>query len=228
MSTPARYYQNVPDYMVDVYDWAYVNPDHARLLDHRCVVRTLLFGNDGRLMQAYLDAVQPGMRVWQVAHVYGNLVQRVAQKLGPGGEFHLCDVTPVQVELARAKLAGLPQATVWQADAARFDVGGGYDLVCSFFLLHEVPDDYKRAIVANMLRQLAPGGRALFVDYHRPAPWQPIGWLLRGVNHWLEPYALALWRHPIRDYAADADDFVWSQRTLFGGVYQVVSATRRR
>ncbi len=37
------YYEGVPDYMTEVYDWAYVNPRRAALLDRNLVVSTLLF-----------------------------------------------------------------------------------------------------------------------------------------------------------------------------------------
>jgi ubiquinone/menaquinone biosynthesis C-methylase UbiE len=213
--------------MTEVYDWAYVNPRHAALLDRNLVVRVLLFGNDRRLMRAYLDRVRPGMRVWQVAHVYGDLVKRVADKVGAAGLFDLTDVTPVQIAHASRKLSDQPQARVVQSDAADFRGEDGYDLIVSFFLLHEVPDDKKREIVDNMLSQLPPHGRALFVDYHRPAPWQPIGWLLRWVNRCLEPFAYALWQHEISHYARDAQRFEWRKRTVFGGVYQIVDVTRK-
>ncbi|MGC0152350.1 rhodoquinone biosynthesis methyltransferase RquA [Chromobacterium vaccinii] len=227
--TPADpYYRDVPDYMVEVYDWAYVNPRKARLLDRKLVVSTLLFGNDRRLMRAYLQQIRPGDKVWQVAHVYGDLVSRAAARVGAAGRFTLTDVTPIQVELAAGKLAGLPQARLERADAATFRPAQPQDLVCSFFLLHEVPEDKKSAIVANMLAQVAPGGRALFVDYHRPRPWQPIGWLLKWVNRKLEPFAEALWNKEIADYAAEAAGrFEWRKRTVFGGVYQIVVAQRR-
>jgi len=220
------YYQGVPDYMLDVYDWAYVNPRHAAFLDHNWVVRTLLFGNDQRLMRRFLDRVKPGMKVWQVAHVYGDLVQRVARKVGLGGRFDLTDVTPVQVAHAERKLSAFGQARVVRADAAEYFGGEDYDLVVSFFLLHEVPDDMKRRIVDNMLRHVPSGGCALFVDYHRPRWWHPVGWLLRGINAWLEPFANSIWRHEISEFASKAGDFRWSKKTIFGGVYQILTAER--
>ena len=94
------YYDGVPAYMTEVYDWAYVDPKWVQALDRNIVVRILLFLNDQRLMRAYLNEITPGMKVWQVAHVYGDLVKRVAQKVGPKGAFHLTDVTPVQIEEA--------------------------------------------------------------------------------------------------------------------------------
>lgn len=220
------WYDGVPDYLVDVYDWAYVDPTLAGWLDHRMVVRLLLFGNDARLMRIYLDAIRPGMKVWQVAHVYGDLVQRVAARVGPGGEFHLTDITPIQIEHGRNKLAAFPWAKVIRADAATYDSGTDYDLICSFFLLHEVPEEKKRQIVDHLLECLPPGGTALFVDYHRPAWWQPVRWILKGVNAWLEPFADALWQHEIRDYAGHAEHFAWRQHTFFGGTYQAVWVER--
>lgn len=221
------YYEGVPDYMVDVYDWAYVNPVQVDRLDHNLVVRVLLFGNDQRLMRAYLNEIRPGMRVWQVAHVYGDLVTRVADKVGPTGSFHLTDITPAQVEHAERKLAGRPWAQVYRADAAHFDGHGEYDLICSFFLLHEVPEDKKREIVDHMLARVPVGGKAVFVDYHRPSMWQPIRWILKVVNAWLEPFANAVWKHELSHYATHADRFDWNKRTFFGGVYQCTVVTHK-
>jgi len=220
------YYEGVPDYMTEVYDWAYVNPRRAALLDRNLVVSTLLFLNDQRLMRRYLQHIRPGMRVWQVAHVYGDLVSRAAEKVGNNGTFVLTDITPVQVEHGARKLASYPQAQVIRADAASFRMEQQADLICSFFLLHEVPDALKHRIVDNMLSQLPVGGKAIFVDYHRPAAWQPIGYLLKWVNRVLEPFAEALWRNDIATYASQAENFSWHKETLFGGVYQVVVASR--
>ncbi|GGP17930.1 rhodoquinone biosynthesis methyltransferase RquA [Silvimonas iriomotensis] len=219
-------YDGVPEYLIDVYDWAYVNPRQVKRLDHNWVVKTLLFGNDQRLMRAYLNEIKPGDSVWQVAHVYGDLVTRAAQKVGPTGTFHLTDITPAQVRHGNAKLSGLPWASVFRADAASFASHATYDVVCSFFLLHEVPESKKHAIVDHMLARVPPGGKAVFVDYHRPRPWHPVGWLLRLVNAWLEPFAFALWHKSIPEYARHSGDFCWTRRTFFGGVYQCTIATR--
>ncbi|MDR0380008.1 MAG: rhodoquinone biosynthesis methyltransferase RquA [Candidatus Accumulibacter sp.] len=224
MTVDSRYYDDVPEYMVDVYDWAYVDPKWARALDRNLVVRILLFLNDQRLIRAYLNEVREGMRVWQVAHVYGDLVKRVARKVGPTGAFHLTDITPVQIEHATRKLEGMPWTRVIRADAGSFAVEEGehYDLICSFFLLHEVPEEKKYEIVNHMLTKLPKGSKAVFVDYHDPARWQPIRYILKVVNHYLEPFAEALWKNEIRHYAYDAERFIWHKTTLFGGVYQCV------
>lgn len=218
------YYDGVPAYMTEVYDWAYVDPKWVRALDHNWVVRVLLFLNDRRLMRAYLNEIKAGMRVWQLAHVYGDLVSLAARKVGPQGVFHLTDVTPVQIEHATRKLADMAWTKVIRSDAA--DFGGcediEYDLICSFFLLHEVPENKKHDIVNNMLSRLPKGAKAVFVDYHNPARWQPIRYILKVVNHYLEPFAEAMWHNEISHYAAEAERFTWTKKTFFGGVYQCV------
>ena len=218
------YYEGVPEYMTDVYDWAYVNPKWVRALDHNWVVRVLLFLNDQRLMRAYLNEITPGMRVWQLAHVYGDLVTRVAQKVGIKGLFHLTDVTPIQIEHGTRKLAGMEWTKVIRSDAADFNHAEliDYDLICSFFLLHEVPDEKKYEIVDHMLAKLPKGSKAVFVDYHNPAKWQPIRYILKIVNYYLEPFAEALWKNELKHYASQAEKFTWCKKTFFGGVYQCV------
>lgn len=222
MADPYR--ENLPDYMLEVYGWAYVNPKKVRLLDRNVVVRILLFFNDQRLMRAYLNQVGEGMRVWQVAHVYGDLIRRVSDKVGSRGLFHLTDVTPIQIERAQRKLADRPWCKVIQSDAADFfgAEGAEYDVICSFFLLHEVPEYKKYQIVNRMLELLPEGGKAVFVDYGRPAQWQPIRYILKIVNRLLEPFAEDLWKNEVKHYARDAEQFIWEKKTFFGGVYQCV------
>ena len=217
------YYEGVPEYMTQVYDWAYVNPRKAGWLDRNLVVRVLLFFNDQRLMRAYLEQIRPGDKVWQVAHVYGDLVQRAADRVGEDGRFVLTDITPVQIEHAERKLRDRPQAAVVRANAGDYRLeADDFNLICSFFLLHEVPDEKKYEIVNNMLDKLPKGSKAVFVDYHNPAKWQPIRYILKLVNHYLEPFAEALWNNELCSYATHAERFTWRKKTFFGGVYQCV------
>lgn len=101
------------------------------------------------------------MRVWQLAHVYGDLVTRAAQKVGPKGAFHLTDVTPIQIEHGQRKLGGMEWTKVIRSDAASFagEDKTKYDLICSFFLLHEVPEEKEVQIVNHMLNKLPKGAR---------------------------------------------------------------------
>ncbi len=214
----------IPLSFSDPYGWAYLNRKNARLLDHDAVVTAILLGNHRRLRRAALSEIAPGQRVLQAAHVYGCLIPELADRIGPRGRLDVVDLVPLQAALCRLKLRGFNHTRVRVADAA--DPGeDSYDVVSCFFLLHEIPDEQKRAVVDALLARVAPGGKAVFVDYHQPKPW-----LLRAAYglmfDYLEPFAKSLWAHEVPEFAGDAEAFAWTKETMFGGVYQKTVAQR--
>jgi SAM-dependent methyltransferase len=217
----------VPDYLSRVYTWAYLTPAYSRYLDTSLVVSAILWGNANRLMRAGFSEFEPGQTVLQPACVYGRFSSRLAGVLGPEGTLHVTDVAPNQVEACRHKLADFPSARVGLADAAE-PRERQYDGVCCFFLLHEVPEDYKHRIVRHLLEATRPGGKTVFVDYHGPHWAHPLRPLMILVWRLLEPFALALRHNEIASYAtpALAEQFTWRKETYFGGLYQKVVATR--
>lgn len=219
----------VPDYMNEVYDWAYVSSSNADLLDNPLTVSILLFLQDKKLLRNFLSPIQPGSKMLMLAHVYGPMVEKIAHHIGENGQFHLIDVTPVQVRHAIKKLRDVSWARVWQADARNGGLGE-YDVVGSFFLLHEVPDDVKQDILTNMLSRIKPGGKAVFIDYGNPHKFHPLRPLLKYINRHLEPFANALWENSIESFASEElkSNYHWETKRIFGGLYQRVIATRIR
>jgi SAM-dependent methyltransferase len=223
--SPARDAAVIPAYLREVYGWAYLNPTNAGLLDRDAVVSAILLGNNGRLRRALLDEIEPGQRVLHVAHVYGRLIPELAARVGRSGRLDVIDLVPLQVALCRRKLQAFPQAQVRIADACR-PGDGIYDAVTCFFLLHEIPDERKRAVVDALLARIVPGGRVVFVDYHKPARWHPLRGLMRSLMTRLEPFAESLWHHDITEFANAPADYRWEKQTLFGGLYQKTVAYR--
>ena len=83
----------------------------------------------------------------------------MARLLGPRGELEVIDLAPIQVASCRRKLRNFPWATVRRADAAR-PGGESYDAVRCYFLMHELPEDYKRAVADTLLGSVVPGGKS--------------------------------------------------------------------
>ena len=215
----------VPAYLREVYHWAYLNRANARLLDHDAVVSAILMGNSRRLRRSLMGEIAAGQCVLHAAHVYGRLIPELAARVGRGGQLDVIDIVPLQAALCRRKLGGFPQARVRIADAAR-PGDGLYDAITCFFLLHEIPDDRKRAVVDALLARVVPGGKAVFVDYHAPARWHPLRIPMRRLMDRLEPFARSLWRHEIAAFASDPGDYRWRKQTMFGGLYQKTVADR--
>ncbi|MGB0750248.1 MAG: rhodoquinone biosynthesis methyltransferase RquA [Magnetospiraceae bacterium] len=217
--------QVLPEYLVKTYRWAYLTPRNMRVLDSHVVVNAILWGNYRRLQRAAISEFQAGDRVLQPACVYGDFSARLAEQLGPTGELLLRDISGLQLDNCRRKFSGMANITLRQADAAARE-NEVLDGVCCFFLLHEVPDDYKYLVVDGLLSRVKPGGKAVFVDYHQSHPWHPARPIMAGIFKYLEPYAPGLCRREIPDFAAEAGHFRWRKDTYFGGLYQKVVAER--
>ncbi len=217
----------LPGYLEQTYHWAYLNPIAVWVFDRAWVVSAILWGNADRLIRAALAEVAPGNRVLQAACVYGPFSPRLAAAVGETGRLDVIDVAPIQAETCRRKLDGLEHTRVMLCDAST-PPDGPYDRVVSFFLLHEVPETYKETIVTALLDRVGDGGRAVFVDYHRPHLWHPLRPVMWVVFRLLEPFAPALWRRAIRSYAepGTAGRFSWTTETVFGGLFQKTVAIR--
>ncbi|WP_246135360.1 rhodoquinone biosynthesis methyltransferase RquA [Pararhodospirillum oryzae] len=216
----------LPEYLRRTYTWAYLDPRNMRWLDRHVVVSFILWGNADRLMASAYREFSAGQEVLQPACVYGPFSRELSAVVGPTGYLEVRDIAPVQIAHTRPKLAGLSNTHLVRANAAD-PVGRDFDGVCCFFLLHEIPDDWKVRAVNSLLAAVRPGGKAVFVDYHKPLPYHPLKPIMFGVFKTLEPYAMGLWDVEISDFAEERDAFTWTKETFFGGLYQKVVAVRR-
>ena len=206
----------VPAYLRETYNWAYLNPRNVKLIDREMVVKVILWGQHLRLRREAFAELEPGQKVLQPACVYGDFSPALARLLGPRGELEVIDLAPIQVAACRRKLRNFPRATVRRADVAR-PGGESYDAVCCYFLMHELPEDYKRAVVDTLLGSVVPGGKVIFVDYHKPHWAHPLKGVVSLIFDTVEPYAKSLWRHEIADFAGNAGRYSWRKQTYFGG-----------
>ena len=214
----------IPGYLRETYTWAYLNPRSVKLLDRELVVGTILWWQHRKLQRMTLAEIDPGSKVLQTACVYGDFSPALARHIGKKGRLEVVDVAKVQVDSCAEKLRDYPFASVRHLDV--LDLGNDeYDAVCCYFLMHEVPDDYKHGLVDVVLNSIGPDGKAIFVDYHKPHWANPFKPVMSLVFDMLEPFAKSLWRQDIRDFASEPEKFRWRKESFFGGLYQKVVAT---
>jgi ubiquinone/menaquinone biosynthesis C-methylase UbiE len=217
----------IPRYLEQTYSWAYLHPMSLRVFEHAWVVNLILWGNMRRLTNAVLDEVgnETGQRALQLACVYGDFSTQLATRLaGLGSTLDLVDVAPIQLLNARDKLNGSGNVGFHHQDTSALEFADdGYDLTVLFFLLHEQPAEVRRQTLAQALRVTKPGGKLVVVDYHRPRRGNPMRYLMKPVLHWLEPFALDLWREPLEAFLPAGDrPEVLKTELFFGDLYQKI------
>lgn len=219
----------LPWYLEQTYWWAYLHPRAVRLFERQWLINLILWGNYVRLRDAALNELGSPVtgKILQVACVYGDFTRRLAQRLGPDGHLDVVDVAPVQLENLRTKLDGHPRVFLHHQDSANLAFAdASYDRVVVFFLLHEQPEATRRRTVQEAMRMVRPGGKVVFVDYHRPSRLNPFRYIMMPVLRWLEPFAMGMWH---RDIAAclpvSVRPATVEKQTCFGGLYQKVVIT---
>ena len=216
----------IPDYLQETYWWAYLHPNAVSFFESQWLVNLILWGNFARLRDAALDEIgtQFAGSNLQVACVYGDFSQRAASRLDEHARLDIVDVAPVQLENVRKKVDGFANVHLHHQDSADLEFADEvFDNVILFFLLHEQPDEVRQRTVREALRVVRPGGKIVFVDYHRPRVLNPFRYVMSPILHFLEPFALDLWKREIRDWIPEQDrPQSIKKQTFFGSLYQKV------
>ena len=138
-----------------------------------------------RAWKAYtvaVAAVQPGMRVLDIAGGTGNLARAFAKAAGSTGHVVLTDINEAMLRVGRDRLLDeglvLPSAAC-DAEHLPFRDGSaneGFDLVSVAFGLRNMT--HKEVALAEMCRVLKPGGRLLVLEFSTPmaALQKPYDW----------------------------------------------------
>jgi ubiquinone/menaquinone biosynthesis C-methylase UbiE len=216
----------IPEYLETTYWWAYLHPNAVRFFEREWLVNLILWGNFRKLRDlALLDLGEPSnQRILQVACVYGDFTQQIVARMGAGATLDVIDVAPIQLDNLRSKLPPDARVRLHHQDASDLQFpDAGFDSTLLFFLLHEQPEDIRRATLAEAVRVTRPGGKIIIVDYHKPKRSNPLRYLMKAVLTLLEPFARDLWRKELDSYLpANIKVGSIAKTCHFGDLYQKV------
>jgi SAM-dependent methyltransferase len=168
---------------------------HGELLHKRYIAKNYP-GDIFAQRRQVLGELPPGdyRRIFEMGTSAGHFTQAISAAF-PGAEVWGCDLSAIMLEQAQrtANERGLAWRLL-QANAEATGLpGDGFDLVCSYTLMHELPARAITAIFHEAFRLLRPGGRVLmcdvrrFADMNRREEWR--AWYLAihgGEPHWRE------------------------------------------
>ena len=221
----------VPEYLEQTYWWAYLHPLGVRFFERQWLVNLILWGNFSRLRDAALAEIGSEItgRNLQVACVYGDFTARMVAQLAGDTHLDVIDVAPVQLENLSRKLQDFTRVHLHHQDSTDIQFQDGeFDNVIVFFLLHEQPDHIREKTVSEVMRVVKPGGKVVFVDYHRPSFFNPFRYIMFPILYILEPFAMDLWKREIISwvptiyFSLDVTGSEFYKETFFGGLYQKV------
>ncbi|MDE2308920.1 MAG: class I SAM-dependent methyltransferase [Xanthomonadaceae bacterium] len=162
---------------------------------------------------------------------FGNVIPRVVQAAvqAGAGRVLVTDIIDNELVHARSKVGDLSAKVEFIEDnaTAMRQPDGVAAANVMFFLLHELPHRLKRQALSEAGRMLAPGGKLLLAEFHRPdvRVLRAMSWLYFKV---FEPLGLALWNtHDPLDCLESMGGWTCQRTTYFFGNFQIIVATRQ-
>lgn len=119
--------------------------------------------------------LKPGQTVADVGAGVGYLTLRIARRVGPSGKVYGVDIQPemlsrLRKNAAKAKLTNVETVLGGSSDPKL--PAGKIDLILMVDVYHELSQP--QAMLQNMKKALAPGGRLALIEYRKEDPSIPI------------------------------------------------------
>ena len=181
---------------------------------------------NGKLTKAVTNEIISGGNVLQLGITSGDFEREIAQKMDFKGEYHIEDLSEPKIEYLKPWIAPWTNVTVKERDFTR-PTKTRYDIIIGYFVLHELPDARKIAVIKRAINSLKKNGKIIFIDYAQPNKFHPFKYPVKMFNRLYEPFAESLWYSEIKDFAPKANKLIWNKKTFFGNMYQCVIAQNR-
>lgn len=214
----------------------YSNMRLIKLVDSQPIISAILLFQYHHLVSKLvselkrLDLVNKKVLVTSCA--FGNVIPRVVKAaLQAGAERVLiADIIDNELIHIKSKLGELAERVDFiEDDATAMKQGDGAVAAnVIFFLLHELPHHLKGPALSEAGRMLAPGGKLLLAEFHRPElrVLRALSWTYFKV---FEPLGLALWdTHDPLTCLENMGGWTCERTTYLFGNFQVITATKQQ
>lgn len=212
----------------------YSNMRLIKVVDYQPLISAILLFQYHRLVSKIVAELGKmdlqGRKVMITSCAFGNVIPRVVKAAVDGGAERvlIADIIDNELTHARSKLGVLAHKVELIEDDAT-DMRQPDAMMAAnvmFFLLHELPHHLKEKALSEAGRMIAPGGKLLLAEFHRPKPWvlRAMSWTYFKV---FEPLGLALWSsHDPLICLEKMGGWKCERATCFHGYFQVITATK--
>lgn len=213
----------------------YSNMRLIKLVDFQPIISAILLFQYHRLVSKIVSELKPldlrNKKILITSCAFGNVIPRVVKSAIQAGAERVLVADVIDNELihAKSKLGELAEKVDFVEDnaTAMKQADGVVAANVIFFLLHELPNHLKGQALNEAGRMLAPGGKLLLAEFHRPDVWvlRALSWTYFKV---FEPYGLALWNtHDPLSHLQNMGGWTCERTTYFFGNFQVITATKQ-
>lgn len=213
-----------PAYFKEFYEKIYKNDRLCRFFDDERIASLMTFGCQNKMIEDVLEYVGTNSSVLQVGCTFGRQMDATAEKIGRYGKYVVADVSKEQIERCRQR--SIYQNIEFQLHDGRKPFSQKYDTVICYMLLNQLPNASKQKVINNVLDAVRDGGRAVFVDYHKPSALNLFRFVMQPFNRLFFPFVENMWKVNIDSFAEKKRHFSWYKKTYAGKLYQRVVAVR--
>ena len=213
----------------------YSNMRLIKLVDFQPIISAILLFQYHHLVSKIVSELKQldlkGKKVLITSCAFGNVIPRVVKAAVQTGAERvlIADIIHNELVHAKSKLGSFSRNVDFIEDnATSMNLGAGAVAAnVMFFLLHELPHHLKVQALSEAGRMLAPGGKLLLAEFHRPELWvlRALSWTYFKV---FEPLGLALWdTHDPLNCLEEMGGWTCERTTYFFGNFQVITATKQ-
>ena len=206
-----------------------------KLVDHQPIISAILLFQYSKLVDRIVLEISRtallGKRVLITSCAFGNVIPRLADASSDQDAERIVITDIIKNELlhVKGKLAGIKTPIDYVlGDALNMKQEDGVmEMNVLFFLLHELPNTLKEVALAEAGRVIAPGGKLVLAEFHRPDSYF-LRLLSRMYFYVFEPYGLSLWdtHDPFR-YLDESGKWECTRETYFLSNFQVIVAIKK-
>ena len=213
----------------------YSNMRLIKLVDFQPLISAILLFQYRSLVSKIISELKHldlrNKKVLITSCAFGNVIPRVVDAAVQAGveKVLIADIIHNELVHAKSKLGNFSGKVEFiEENATSMTQGDG--MVAAnviFFLLHELPHHLKGPALSEAGRMVAPGGKLLLAEFHRPELWvlRALSWTYFKV---FEPLGLALWdTHDPLNYMQDMGGWTCERKTYFFGNFQVITTTKQ-